>query len=102
MFSLNMLPVSLVVWYVFLDYHFQGNIPFVTFKGQLISEFPFSCTLVYRIDVQTQINVQVEKFYKKNKRAGHIRRAGGFFSSEKSINVQVGINVQGGILFSKY
>ena len=59
-------------------------------------------TLVYRIDVQTQINVQVEKFYKKNKRAGHIRRAGGFFSSEKSINVQVGINVQGGILFSKY
>ena len=59
------------------------------------------CTLVYRIDVQAQINVQVEKFSKKNKHAGHIRRAGGFFF-EKSINVQVEINVQGGILFSKY
>ena len=41
MFSLNMLPVCFVVWYVFLDYHFQGNIPFVTFKGQLISKCPF-------------------------------------------------------------
>ena len=39
-----MLPVSLVVWYVFLDYHFQGNIPFVTFKGQWISKYPFGVT----------------------------------------------------------
>ena len=35
------------------------------------------CTLVCRIDVQAQINVQVEKFQKKNKRAGQNRRAGG-------------------------
>ena len=53
-----------------------------------------------RIDVQAQINVQVEKI-KKNKRAGQNRSAGGFFS-EKSINLQVEINVQGRISFSKY
>ena len=44
-------------------------------------------TLVYQIDVQDEINVQVEKFLKNIKRAGHIRRVGGTFSG-KSINVQ--------------
>ena len=34
-------------------------------------------TLVYRIDVQYEINVQVGKFLKKIKRAGQNRRAGG-------------------------
>ena len=44
-------------------------------------------TLVYRIDVQVEINVQGEKFLKNIKCAGQIRRAGGKFSG-KSINVQ--------------
>ena len=56
---------------------------------------------MYRIDVQDQINVQVEKFLKNIKRAGQNRRAGGIFLSEISINVQVGINVQGGF-YLKY
>ena len=34
-------------------------------------------TLVYRIDVQYKINVQVGKFLKNIKRAGQNRRAGG-------------------------
>jgi hypothetical protein len=34
-------------------------------------------TLVYRIEGQAQINMQVGKFWKKNKRAGQNRRAGG-------------------------
>ena len=44
-------------------------------------------TLVYRIDVQAEINVQVGKFLKNIKRAGQNRRAGGKLSG-KSINVQ--------------
>ena len=36
-------------------------------------------TLVYRIDVQEEINVQVGKFLKNIKRAGQNRRAGGIF-----------------------
>ena len=36
-----------------------------------------SPTLVYRIDVQYEINVQVGKFLKNIKRAGQNRRAGG-------------------------
>ena len=44
-------------------------------------------TLVCRIDVQVQINVQGEKFSKNIKRADQNRRAGGTFSG-KSINVQ--------------
>jgi hypothetical protein len=44
-------------------------------------------TLVYRIDVQYEINVQVGKFLKNIKRAGQNRRAGGKLSG-KSINVQ--------------
>ena len=40
---------------------------------------PFSTTLVYRIDVQDEINVQVGKFLKNIKRAGQNRRAGGIF-----------------------
>ena len=47
----------------------------------------FLNTLVCRIDVQVQINVQGEKFFKNIKRAGQNRRAGGTFSG-KSINVQ--------------
>ena len=47
-------------------------------------------TLVYRIDVQAEINVQVEKFLKNIKRAGQNRRAGGKIFS-KSINVQTKI-----------
>ena len=49
----------------------------------------YCSTLVYRIDVQAEINVQVEKFLKNNKRVGLNRRAGGKFSG-KSINVQGG------------
>ena len=44
-------------------------------------------TLVYRIDVQYGINVQVGKFLKNIKRAGQNRRTGGKLSG-KSINVQ--------------
>ena len=44
-------------------------------------------TLVYRIDVQYEINVQVGKFLKNIKRAGQNRRTGGKLSG-KSINVQ--------------
>ena len=47
-------------------------------------------TLVYRIDVQTEINVQVEKILKNIKRAGQNRRAGVKIFS-KSINVQTKI-----------
>ena len=46
-------------------------------------------TLVYRIEVQDQINVQVAKFLENIKRAGPNRRAGWKFSG-KSINVQGG------------
>ena len=44
-------------------------------------------TLVYRMDVQYKINVQVGKFSKNIKSAGQNRRAGGKLSG-KSINVQ--------------
>ena len=37
----------------------------------------FLRTLVYRIDVQDEINVQVGKFLKNTKHAGQNRRAGG-------------------------
>ena len=56
-------------------------------------------TLVYRIDVQYEINVQVGKFLKNIKRAGQNRRAGGICFSEISINVQVETNVQGDFIF---
>ena len=39
-----------------------------------------SRTLVYRIDVQDEINVQVGKFLKNIKRAGQNRRSGGKIS----------------------
>ena len=41
-----------------------------------------SYTLVYQIDVQYEINVQVGKFLKKIKRAGQNRHAGGKFFSQ--------------------
>ena len=44
-------------------------------------------TLVYRIDMQDEINVQVGKFLKNIKRAGQNRRAGRKFSG-KLINMQ--------------
>ena len=44
-------------------------------------------TLVYRIDVQYEIYMQVGKFLKNIKRAGQNRRTGGKLSG-KSINVQ--------------
>ena len=61
------------------------------------TEIPVMCfntnmylpTLVYQIDVQYKINVQVGKFLKNIKRAGQNRRAGGKLSG-KSINVQGG------------
>ena len=76
------------------------------------------CTLVYWIDVQYEINVQVGKFlnnikragknrragrkiYLKNiKRAGQNRRTGGNFFS-KSINVQTKIRPCRGVFFLK-
>ena len=57
-------------------------------------------TLVYRIDVQYEINVQVGKFLKKIKRAGQNRREGGIFFS-KSINVQTKIRPCRGNFFSQ-
>ena len=57
-------------------------------------------TLVYRIDVQDEINVQVGKFLKNIKRAGQNRRAGGIFFS-KSINVQTKIRPCRGEFFSQ-
>ena len=45
---------------------------------------------MYRIDVQAEINVQVEKFLKNIKHARQNRRAGGKIFS-KSINVQTKI-----------
>ena len=59
------------------------------------------CTLVYRIDVQTEINVQVGKFLKNIKRAGQNRRAEGKIFS-KSINVQTKIRPCRGNFFSKF
>ena len=40
-------------------------------------------TLVYRIDMQDEINVQVGKFLKNIKRAGQNRHAGGIFSQNQ-------------------
>ena len=57
-------------------------------------------TLVYRIDVQDEINVQVGKFLKNIKCAGQNRRAGGNFFS-KSINVQTKIRPCRGDFFSQ-
>ena len=57
-------------------------------------------TLVYRIDLQAQINVQEGKFLKNIKRAGQNRRAGGKFFS-KSINVQTQIRPYRGDFFLK-
>ena len=55
---------------------------------------------MYRIDVLTEIKVQVEKFLKNNKRAGQNRRAGGKIFS-KSINVQTKIRPCRGEFFLK-
>ena len=57
-------------------------------------------TLVYRIDVQEEINVQVGKFLKNIKRAGQNRRTGGKIFS-KSINVQTKIRPCRGEFFSQ-
>ena len=57
-------------------------------------------TLVYRIDVQYEINVQVGKFLKNIKHAGQNRRAEGNFFS-KSINVQTKIRPCRGDFFLK-
>ena len=58
------------------------------------------CTLVYQIDVQYEINVQVGKILKNIKRVGQNRRAGGTFFS-KSINVQTEIRPCRGDFFLK-
>ena len=52
-----------------------------------VSDEKFLHTLVCRIDVQGEINMQVEKFFKNIKRAGQNRRTGGKLSG-KSINMQ--------------
>ena len=57
-------------------------------------------TLVYRIDVQDEINVKVGKFLKNIKHAGQNRRAGGKFFS-KSINLQTQIRPYRGDFFLK-
>ena len=53
-------------------------------QGALLLFFNFILafwhTLVYRIDVQYELNMQVEKFLKNIKRAGQNRRAGGKIS----------------------
>ena len=53
----------------------------------MLQGFKTSSTLVCRIERNSEINVQVEKFLKNIKHAGQNRRAGGTFSG-KSINVQ--------------
>ena len=58
-------------------------------------------TLVYQIDMQDEINVQVGKFFKNIKRVVQNRCAGGIFFS-KSINVQTKIGLcRGDFFFSK-
>ena len=57
-------------------------------------------TLVYRIDMQDEINVQVGKFLKNIKRAGQNRSVGGNCFS-KSINMQTQIRPHRGDLFSQ-
>ena len=54
-------------------------------------------TLVYRIDVQYEINVQVGKFLKNIKRAGQNRRAGGIFFLKINKRADQSKTVQGGI-----
>ena len=53
-------------------------------------------TLVYRIDVQYEINVQVGKFLKNIKRAGQNRRAGGNFFLKINKRADQNKTVQGG------
>ena len=77
--------------------HFSLHCIHVLFFDEVCDEFNFLLqksrpretkpTLVYRIDVQDEINVQVGKFLKNIKRAGQNRRAGRKFSG-KLINVQ--------------
>ena len=52
-------------------------------------------TLVYRIDVQCEINVQVGKFLKKIKRAGQNRCAGGIFWKT---NIRAGEKIPGKLI----
>ena len=54
---------------------------------------PVLHTLVYQIEVQAQINVQVGEFLKINKHAVQNKRAGEIFC-KKSSNVQDLIDVQ--------
>ena len=65
------------------------------FFSQLVQKMP---TLVYRIDVQYEINVQVGKFLKNIKRAGQNRRAGGKFFLKN--NKRAGRNSREGRKFS--
>ena len=58
----------------------------ILFEGGCLI-FTRESTLVYRIDVQYKINVQMGKFLKNIKRAGQNRHAGGKFSG-KSIIMQ--------------
>ena len=62
-----MLPVSFVIWYVFLDYHFQGNIPFVSFKGQLILKYPFGVTKSIKKTIFVKISALASKMRLKKK-----------------------------------
>ena len=87
-----------------LKYHLQSLVSW-KLQSKVSSHKEFSAklyipsTLVYRIDVQYKINLQVGKFLKNIKRAGQNRCAGGIFFSKLSINVQGEINVQGGFHF---
>ena len=57
----------------------------------------FLTTLVCRIDVQGEINVQVGKFLKNIKRAGQNRRAGGIFFLKINKRADQNKTVQGEI-----
>ena len=58
-------------------------------------------TLVYRIDVQDEINVQEGKFLKNIKRAGQNRHAGGDFFLKINKRADQNQTVQGGIFSQK-
>ena len=58
-------------------------------------------TLVYRIDVQDEINVQERKFLRNIKCAGHNRHAGGNYFSKINKHADQNKTVPGGFFSGK-
>ena len=66
---------SLWAYLKVLDLVLARGVPWILILDQFVILYDLP-TLVYRIDMQYEINVQVGKFLKKIKRAGQNRRAG--------------------------